>query len=154
MVLDVELCVCVQRLRNLRKKEETRFKNKLINTLGYKIQLQWLFYRHRHGGSLVSTWPQDMQGWVYGKCSLQHKQILASCSSVSSDQKMASTDNVTSLSMALIGARDLSIAAAISTFWYAGGNRREWEMGVVILSGTFLCLVDSVVVWMRKGPGL
>lgn len=63
-------------------------------------------------------------------------------------------DMVSALYMALVGARDVSIAAAISTFWYAGGKRREWEMGVVILSGTFLCLVDSAVVWMRRGPAL
>lgn len=49
----------------------------------------------------------------------------------------------------LIGARDLSMAAAMYTFYFTGQDR---ELGVVILSGNFFCVVDTVALWLLKGP--
>lgn len=46
-----------------------------------------------------------------------------------------------------IGARDLSISAALFAF-YAQGKPRE--MGTVILAGMILCVVDVVSVWREK----
>ncbi|KAJ2906391.1 uncharacterized protein MKZ38_001751 [Zalerion maritima] len=49
----------------------------------------------------------------------------------------------------LVGARDLSIFAALMIFFHA---RQHSEMGVVILSGMVLCAADVVAIWKWKGP--
>jgi len=59
------------------------------------------------------------------------------------------SSTVVSLLMPLIGARDISIAAAIVGLHLAG---RPVEMGWVIVSGTFLCVTDAIVVWQRADP--
>lgn len=51
----------------------------------------------------------------------------------------------------LLGARDLSIAAAIFTLSKQG---RYPEVGTVILAGTILCLADVVAAWKQRGPAL
>ncbi len=48
----------------------------------------------------------------------------------------------------MMGVRDLSIAAALYVFYHA---RRYREMGVVIVAGTLLCVIDSVAIRVRKG---
>lgn len=48
----------------------------------------------------------------------------------------------------LIGARDLSVAAAILAFFYSRQNR---EMGVVIVAGTILCYADVIALALRRG---
>ncbi|KAH8881659.1 hypothetical protein GQ53DRAFT_832161 [Thozetella sp. PMI_491] len=53
-----------------------------------------------------------------------------------------------SLLAPLMGARDLSIAAAIFTFYAFGQGR---EMGVVIVAGTVLCVADAVAIGIYKG---
>lgn len=60
------------------------------------------------------------------------------------------SDPVTRL-MPLLGARGLSIAAALFAFARQGKNP---EMGVVILAGTILCLWDAVAIWQAQGPQL
>lgn len=52
--------------------------------------------------------------------------------------------------MLMLGARDWSIAAALLWFWRRGQAR---EMGVVVLSGMVLCVVDLAVVVRRRGMG-
>lgn len=59
-------------------------------------------------------------------------------------------DNVPGM-MAFIGARDLSIAAALFAFGGDGGGNRE--MGTLILSTMILCTVDVCVAW-RNGKRL
>lgn len=46
--------------------------------------------------------------------------------------------------MVWIGARDLSIAAALFAFYYEDKPR---EMGTLILSGMILCVVDTITLW-------
>lgn len=46
--------------------------------------------------------------------------------------------------MGFIGARDLSIAAALFIFGRDGSNR---EMGTLMLSSLFFCFVDVYIVW-------
>lgn len=50
--------------------------------------------------------------------------------------------------MLMIGARDWSIAAAMFYFWLRGEAK---NMGIVILSGMTLCLVDLWVIACRRG---
>ncbi|KAI1849083.1 hypothetical protein JX265_013098 [Neoarthrinium moseri] len=50
--------------------------------------------------------------------------------------------------MNLIAARDVSIAAMLLSFAYAGKTK---EMGTVILAGMILCAADTVAVWKRRG---
>nr|XP_036581494.1 uncharacterized protein CTRU02_08544 [Colletotrichum truncatum]KAF6789845.1 hypothetical protein CTRU02_08544 [Colletotrichum truncatum] len=54
-----------------------------------------------------------------------------------------------SILMPLLGARDISIAAALFAL---ARQHRGREMGTVILAGTILCVADVVVLWRRKGP--
>lgn len=56
-----------------------------------------------------------------------------------------------SLVLPLLGARDLSIAAALCTFASLGKWR---DFGTVVLTGTILCIADSVVIWRRRGSRL
>lgn len=53
-----------------------------------------------------------------------------------------------SIVIPLLGARDLSMAAAMFAFASSGKWR---EMGTVILAGTILCTADSAVFWKRLG---
>jgi hypothetical protein len=55
------------------------------------------------------------------------------------------------LLMRLLGARDISIALALSALGYTGRWR---ELGTVILAGSILCAADCVAIWRAKGPGL
>ncbi len=55
------------------------------------------------------------------------------------------------LALPLLGARDLSISAALFALSWDGKPR---EMGTVILAGMILCVADVVTVWQRKGAGL
>jgi hypothetical protein len=57
-------------------------------------------------------------------------------------------DQVIDLTMPLLGARDITLAAALFVFHHA---KRDVEMGVLIVSGTILCAADVVVVAARKG---
>lgn len=50
--------------------------------------------------------------------------------------------------MLWIGARDISIATALASFYYQDKPR---EMGTVILSGMILCTVDCVSVYQFRG---
>lgn len=52
------------------------------------------------------------------------------------------------LVMPLLGARDLTIAAALFAFSWEGKTR---EMGTLILAGTILCVADVAAVWRRRG---
>lgn len=49
--------------------------------------------------------------------------------------------------MAWIGVRDLSVAAALFTFYY---QEKPREMGTVILSGMILCAGDCLLVYSRR----
>lgn len=61
----------------------------------------------------------------------------------------SSTNTV--LLMRLLGARDLSIGAALFVFAY----QREYKaMGSLIVSGTILCFADVVSSWVADGPAL
>ncbi|OAP60822.1 hypothetical protein AYL99_05824 [Fonsecaea erecta] len=53
-------------------------------------------------------------------------------------------------SMALLGARDLSIGLALAKF---GADGQLREMGTVILAGMVLCVVDVYQIWRLRGPG-
>jgi len=64
-------------------------------------------------------------------------------------KKNPEVDETVSLVAPLLGARDLSIAAAIFVLHHAKWDR---AMGVVIVSGTILCFADAVAVGYRKGP--
>lgn len=57
---------------------------------------------------------------------------------------------VVALVTPLMGARDLTIAAALFAFSREGKTR---EMGTLILAGTILCVADVLAVWKRKGAG-
>ena len=52
------------------------------------------------------------------------------------------------LLMPLLGARDISIGAALCAFAYAGRWR---EAGTLVLAGTVLCAADVVAIWKTKG---
>lgn len=58
---------------------------------------------------------------------------------------------VVPLLMPLLGARDVSIAAALFALGWSGKTR---EMGTVILGGMILCVADVAVVWKEKGLAL
>lgn len=60
----------------------------------------------------------------------------------------AGADSTVALMGRLLGARDLSIAAALFALHH---GRRHREMGVVIVAGTIVCLADAVAVGVRKG---
>ncbi|KIX94436.1 uncharacterized protein Z520_09822 [Fonsecaea multimorphosa CBS 102226] len=53
-------------------------------------------------------------------------------------------------SMALLGARDLSIGIALAKF---GADGKLRDMGTLILSGMVLCVVDVYHIWRLRGPG-
>lgn len=56
-------------------------------------------------------------------------------------------DKYTKRTMAWIGIRDVSIAAALFAFYYQDKPR---EMGTVILSGIALTTVDGITVWNAR----
>ena len=60
-------------------------------------------------------------------------------------------DKTVALLSPLMGARDLSMAAAIFTLHRAG---RQEEMGAVIVAGTILCVADTIAIGYRKGAAL
>jgi len=61
------------------------------------------------------------------------------------------TDDAVHSLMRLLGARDLSIAAAI----FALDWQQKYDaVGTVILAGMGLCLADVLAVWRRRGPAL
>ena len=60
-------------------------------------------------------------------------------------------DKYLSRLMLWVGARDISIAAAISAFYYQENPR---AMGTTILAGMLLCTVDTVTIFQAKGPAL
>ncbi|KIW85802.1 hypothetical protein Z517_01194 [Fonsecaea pedrosoi CBS 271.37] len=53
-------------------------------------------------------------------------------------------------SMALLGARDLSIGLALAKL---GADAKLPEMGTVILAGMVLCAVDVYQIWRLRGAG-
>ncbi|KIW31899.1 uncharacterized protein PV07_03487 [Cladophialophora immunda] len=53
-------------------------------------------------------------------------------------------------SMALLGARDLSIGLALAKF---GTDSKLHEMGTLILAGMVLCVVDVYHIWRLRGSG-
>lgn len=55
------------------------------------------------------------------------------------------------LMMPLLGARDLTLAAALCTFASLGKWR---DYGIVVMAGTILCAADCAVIWRRRGPGM
>jgi uncharacterized protein DUF4267 len=63
----------------------------------------------------------------------------------------ATEDTTVPLVMPLLGARDLTIAAALFTFSWQDKTR---EMGTLILAGTILCVADVAAVWKRQGSVL
>jgi len=65
-------------------------------------------------------------------------------------KKSAEADEAVSLVFPLLGARDVSIAAALFVLHHAKWDR---AMGVLIVTGTILCAADTVAVGYRKGPG-
>jgi hypothetical protein len=67
---------------------------------------------------------------------------------VTMTQTQTQQSELVSLLLPLLGARDLSFAAALFSFGYAG----QWrEFGTVVLAGTILCAADVVAVWRSKG---
>ncbi|EOO02360.1 hypothetical protein UCRPA7_2105 [Phaeoacremonium minimum UCRPA7] len=60
----------------------------------------------------------------------------------------AEVDDAVSVMVPLMGARDFSLSAAMLTFWYYG---KDWELGVVILAGSILCVADSIAIFNRRG---
>jgi len=74
----------------------------------------------------------------------------SSSTTTSSTSSPATQDGaVVPLLMPLLGARDLSIAAALWALAYAGKWR---EAGTLVLAGTVLCAADVYVVWKCRGP--
>jgi len=72
-----------------------------------------------------------------------------------SDDKVYLTDKdkhakAATMSMKLLGVRDVSIGLAIAVFGYQDNQR---AMGTVILSGLVLCVVDVYEIWKVRGPG-
>ncbi|KAK5455172.1 hypothetical protein LTS15_005892 [Exophiala xenobiotica] len=72
-----------------------------------------------------------------------------------SDNKAYQTDKdkhakAATVSMKLLGARDLSLGLAIASFGYQHNQR---AMGTVILSALILCVVDVYEIWKMRGPG-
>ena len=57
------------------------------------------------------------------------------------------SDKFVKNAMAWIGVRDMSIAAALLTFYYQG---KPAEMGVVIMSGMIMCAADVVLVYRHR----
>ena len=62
----------------------------------------------------------------------------------------AEVDDAVSVMVPLMGARDFTISAAMLTFWY---YEKDWELGVVILAGSILCVADSIAIFNRRGFG-
>jgi hypothetical protein len=72
-----------------------------------------------------------------------------------SDDKVHLTDKnkhakAATVSMKLLGARDISIGLAIAVFGYQHNQR---AMGTVILSALILCVADVYEIWKMRGPG-
>lgn len=62
--------------------------------------------------------------------------------------KITSTADAVDLLMPLLGARDISIGAALWALAYAG----KWqEFGTVVVAGTVLCVADGVAIWKFGG---
>jgi hypothetical protein len=64
--------------------------------------------------------------------------------------KSADQDMAVGLLTPLMAARDLTIATIIFTFF---GTGQDWEMGLVIVSGTILCYADVLAMKGRKSLG-
>ena len=64
-------------------------------------------------------------------------------------KKNPEVDDVVSVVFPLLGARDLSIAAALVVLHHARWDR---AMGVVIVAGTILCAADTIAAGQRRGP--
>lgn len=63
----------------------------------------------------------------------------------------SSSSSSTNVLIRLLGARDLSIGAALFAFSY----QQEFKaMGTLIISGTILCFADVVSSWLANGPAL
>jgi hypothetical protein len=63
-------------------------------------------------------------------------------------QNESGEDHGISLLMRMLGARDLSIAAAIFALDWRGEYK---SVGTVILAGMVLCAVDVAVIWKQRG---
>ena len=61
--------------------------------------------------------------------------------------QIAHADSIAT-SMVLLGARDLSIGVALSTFHY---KKDSEAMGTLILSGMILCATDVIWIWKLRG---
>lgn len=64
-------------------------------------------------------------------------------------QARTESDDAIQFLVPLLGARDLSIAAALFTLHRQGLYS---EVGTVILGGMLLCAADTVAVWKKRGP--
>lgn len=67
------------------------------------------------------------------------------------DNKVTSVTAAVSLLVPLIGARDLSIAAAL---WTLGYTAKWREFGTVVVAGSILCAADAIAIWKHRGPRL
>lgn len=62
--------------------------------------------------------------------------------------RITSTADAVDLLMPLLGARDISIGAALWALAYAG----KWqEFGTVVVAGTVLCAADGAAIWKFGG---
>jgi len=67
------------------------------------------------------------------------------------DNKVTSVTAAVSLLVPLIGARDLSIAAAL---WTLGYTAKWGEFGTIVVAGSILCAADAIAIWKYRGPRL
>ncbi len=66
----------------------------------------------------------------------------------SSKNEVKTVSDAVALLLPLLGARDLTIAASLWALAYAG----KWqEFGTVVVSGTILCVADTVAIWRFRG---
>jgi hypothetical protein len=101
-------------------------------------------------GVIATFFPQRAAAEFFGISTISDKkEPVASQKAIAPPPQ--DVEQAVSVLAPLLGARDLTIAAALFAYHFQGKTR---EMGTLVLAGNILCAADVFVVWKTRGPAL